>query len=45
MKLIIYRVIIYIAYNLRGGDVMGEAIDFNRKDKNELIIKRRKKNS
>ncbi|PRR78753.1 Cell division protein DivIB [Clostridium liquoris] len=43
MKLIIYRVIIYIAYNLRGGDVMGEAIDFNRKDKNELIIKRRKK--
>lgn len=43
MKLIIYRVIIYIAYNLRGGDVMGETIDFNRKDKNELIIRRRKK--
>lgn len=43
MKLILYRVIIYIAYNLKGGDDMGETADLVRKEKNELIIKRRKK--
>ncbi|SQB91445.1 cell division protein FtsQ [Clostridium tetanomorphum] len=43
MKLIIYRVIIYIAYYLEGGNNMIENIDFQKKSKNQLIIKRRRR--
>lgn len=43
MKLILYRVIIYIAYNFKGGDDMVEVNDLVRKEKNELIIKRRRR--